>query len=29
MGVTKSGPKNVAADGLIEDMNEHLEEIDD
>jgi len=29
MGVTKSRPKNVAAEGLIEDMNEHLEEIDD
>lgn len=28
MGVTKSRPKNVAAEGLIEDMNEHLEEID-
>jgi ferritin-like metal-binding protein YciE len=29
MGVTKARPKNVAAEGLIEDMNEHLEEIDD
>jgi ferritin-like metal-binding protein YciE len=28
MGVTKARPKNVAAEGLIEDMNEHLEEID-
>jgi ferritin-like metal-binding protein YciE len=28
MGVTKSRPKNVAAEGLIEDMNEHLEEIE-
>lgn len=29
MGVTKARPKNVAAEGLIEDMNEHLQEIDD
>jgi ferritin-like metal-binding protein YciE len=29
MEVTKARPKNVAAEGLIEDMNEHLEEIDD
>jgi ferritin-like metal-binding protein YciE len=28
MGVTKARPKNVAAEGLIEDMSEHLEEID-
>jgi ferritin-like metal-binding protein YciE len=28
MGVTKARPKSVAAEGLIEDMNEHLEEID-
>jgi ferritin-like metal-binding protein YciE len=28
MGVTKSRPKNVAAEGLLEDMNEHVEEID-
>lgn len=28
MGVTKARPKNVAAEGLIEDMNEHLEEIE-
>ena len=28
MGVTKARPKNVAAEGLIEDMNEHLQEID-
>src|SRR4051812_29594936 len=27
MEVTKARPKNVAAEGLIEDMNEHLEEI--
>jgi ferritin-like metal-binding protein YciE len=29
MEVTKSRPKNVAAEGLIEDINEHLEEIKD
>jgi len=29
MGVTKARPKNVAAEGLIEDMNEHMEEIED
>ncbi|HEX8445456.1 MAG TPA: DUF892 family protein [Sphingomonas sp.] len=28
MEVTKARPKNVAAEGLIEDMNEHLAEID-
>jgi len=28
MGVTKARPKNVAAEGLIEDMNEHLDEIE-
>ena len=27
MEVTKSRPKNVAAEGLVEDINEHLEEI--
>jgi len=29
MEVTKSRPKNVAAEGLLEDINEHLEEIKD
>ncbi len=29
MGVTKSRPKNVAAEGLLEDLNEHMEEIQD
>ncbi|HEX8224650.1 MAG TPA: DUF892 family protein [Allosphingosinicella sp.] len=29
MEVTKARPKNVAAEGLIEDVNQHLEEIDD
>ena len=29
MSVAKSRPKNVAAEGLIDDMNEHMEEIDD
>ena len=29
MEVTKARPKNVAAEGLIEDLNEHMEEIKD
>jgi ferritin-like metal-binding protein YciE len=29
MQVTKSRPKNVAAEGLIEDINQHVEELDD
>jgi ferritin-like metal-binding protein YciE len=29
MEVTKSRPKNVAAEGLLEDINQHLEEIED
>ncbi len=29
MEVTKARPKNVAAEGLIEDINQHLEEIED
>jgi ferritin-like metal-binding protein YciE len=29
MEVTKSRPKNVAAEGLLEDLNQHLEEIQD
>jgi ferritin-like metal-binding protein YciE len=29
MEVTKSRPKNVAAEGLLEDINQHLEEIQD
>lgn len=29
MEVTKARPKNVAAEGLIEDINEHLQEIED
>lgn len=29
MGVTKSRPKNVAVEGLIEDANQHVEEIED
>jgi ferritin-like metal-binding protein YciE len=29
MGVTKARPKNVAAEGLLEDLNEHMEEIQD
>jgi ferritin-like metal-binding protein YciE len=29
MEVTKARPKNVAAEGLLEDMNQHLEEIQD
>ena len=29
MEVTKARPKNVAAEGLIEDVNQHLEEIED
>ena len=29
MEVTKARPKNIAAEGLIEDINQHLDELDD